>query len=242
MYDFTFGLSATIWIVIGLIAGAIGWKMIGLGLSNGQLKAMKVAAVVSLLIATVSLGWWATTPTTPEGTLVPEGQGTFNVNVVGPTGATGTHIIKMSDYYFKVLVNTDVHGVGTPFPVGNITGWCNLTVTTTRADTNVNDAYIISQITDVGTATNVTTSTTYDGIAKAVSGDYRVNYTNSAVTITLDSIMQPRASLMRADTYTVRILSNVNAIVALPLVGSYTVTLMASGVPVTIEFVHNTNT
>lgn len=244
MFDITFGLSSTIWIGIAIITGVLGFGLIGMGLTDKQKKGLKVVCVASVLITTIVLGYWSTAPTTEiDDNGVPEGQGTFIVSVVDETGYNGANVLKMSDYSFKVLCNVDVHGVGTPFFAGgNITGWCNLTVTTTRTDTNVNDAYIVSKLTTVPEISNITTGMSYPALAKNIDGSYVVNYTNSAATITTTEIMQPRAALMRADTYTVRIFANANAVAAQPLQGGYQIVLTASGQPITIEFIHNTNT
>lgn len=245
MIDITLGLSSTVWIGIAIVTGVIGFGLINLGLTKSMLKGLKVVCVASVLITTVVLGYWATTPAVidPADT-IPEGQGTFLVSVLDETGYNGANILKMSDYSFKVLCSIDVHGVGTPFFSGgsNVSGWCNLTVTTTRSDTNVNDFYIVSKMSSVPDVSNVTSGMSYPALAKNIDGTYVLNYTNSAAVITVTEIMQPRASLMRADTYVIRMYANANAIAACALQGGYQVVLSASGVPVTIEFIHNTNT
>jgi len=227
--DITFGLTGVMWIGIALFLGILGWNFVNMGLSAGTKKLLKVGAVASILIATVALGYWATTP--------PIGDEGSITGVTWDTSCSSSdaNVVQMSDYHFKVLCTYDISD-------GDLvvaSQAANFTFVNTRADTNIVDATAIAKITDYGTQTNATTSQTYDGIEKNVDGSYNVVYTNSAGANTTNQIIVPTDKKTASDSFTLQLNPNVNAITAAPLYGGYIVTIVDAGQTYTIEFVHH---
>jgi len=225
--DVTLGLTATMWMIIAIVFIAIGW-FVNMGLNEGQKKAVKVGAVAAVLITTVAMGMWATTPTTVTGDVT---------GVIFDTEATSAdaHVIKMSDYTFKILCVYDISD-GT---LTAATDTATFTFTNTRADTEIIDATGIAKVTDFGSKTNITTDQTYNGLAKNADGSFNIIYTSSQSVNTTNQIVVPYDKTLSADTFTVLMTPNVNAITAAVLQDGVIVTMVNAGQTYTFEFVHS---
>ena len=225
--DITFGLTGMMWIGIAIFLGILGWGFVNMGLTAGTKKMLKVGAVASVLVATVALGMWVTTPVTPAGDVTG-----VVWDVVGTSG--DADVIKMSDYSFKILCTWDVSDADLITASQN----ASFTFTVTRADTNIIDATTIAKFTDFGSKTNVTTSQTYDGMEKNADGTYNVVYTNSQSVVTANQIVVPYDKTLSSDSFTLLVNPNANAIASCPLQGGYTTTFTFGGQVFSIEFVH----
>lgn len=226
--DITFGLTGVMWIGIAIFLGILGWGFINMGLTAGTKKMLKVAAVVSVLIATVALGYWAVDTATPEADV-------SGVTWDTSCSSTGANVVQMSDYTFKVLCTYDISDAALTAATDDAT----FTFVNTRADTSIVDATAICKITDYGTQTNATTSQTYDGIEKNTDGSYNVVFTNSAGANTTNQIVVPTDKKTATDSFTLLLTPNVNAITAATLYGGYIVTVVNAGQTYSFEFVHH---
>ena len=225
--DITFGLTGMMWIGIAIFLGILGWGFLNMGLTAGTKKMLKVGAVASVLIATVALGYWATTPEVVTGDVTGV---IWDVTIT----ESDADIIKMSDTSFKVLCTWDVSDAALTAATSNAT----FTFALARADTNIIDATTIAKFTDYGTKVNVTTSQSYDGIEKNADGSFNILYTSSQSVATTSQIVVPYDKTLSSDTFTLLVTPNANAIAASTLQDGYTATMVVGGQTITIEFVH----
>jgi len=226
--DLSLGLGLTAWIFITLILVALGW-FVNMGLNGQQKKAVKVVAVGALIITTMVGGLWATDETsTPTGNI--------SGVIFDTEGASaGAHVIQMSDYSFKILCVYDISDGALAAATDDAT----FTFVNTRADTEIIDATAICKITDYGSKTNVTTDQTYNGLAKNADGSFNVVFSSSQSVNTTNQIVVPYDKTLSADTFTVIMTPNVNAIAASVLQDGVIVTMVNAGQTYTFEFVHS---
>lgn len=229
MYDFTFGLSATVWIVIAVVCAMLGWGYVNLGLGAGTKKMLKVLAVVGVLIATVALGWWATVPTDTEGSIAATSWD-FTHSSGDTTGFSVANNTTISSER-GIQITFDSNG-GTALDEATI----NIDYAVVRDDNSVADSVGKLEIISIGSVTNTTTGLSADIIAKTTSGDYDTALDDGSTTWQDTLVMYfPSDPSVRTDTLGVQLEINYQAVANLPVWGSATIVISIDGVTDTIS-------
>lgn len=214
------------WLGIAIVCAVLGWGLIKVGLPPGWLKGLKVAAVVSVLIASLVMGLWATDDTTTATVTAVGGTWSF-VHSSGDTAG------------FSVNNNTTVTGdrslLVTFLATGGGTvdeGTVNIDYACSRTDTGVQDDVAVLEIVSIGEVVNTTTGISYSIVSKVTTGDgYNTALDDGTTTyqdvLTMNFPSDPSA---RTDTLGAQLEINPAALDALSSYGTATITLSIDGV------------